>query len=419
MPDLAAVLNEEQPALSIHAGDVISAGGSFFPPPQEYAKQLAFAKDFYQRLSHPYMPLLGNHETLEPHYDDEAQLETWSRHFGRTYRHHDVGGWRFIGVNCLLPNPKGRYGRGDGFGNVFGMDAKQMEWLRDTLAEASARNQKAIISTHVPPVAWANAAEFEKTITQAKCVRAVLCGHTHRNSINFMGGIPILVRVANVTSPFGYTMVHCYPDGKVLLIQKSQHFPLEDFLSSSIQGPGPLGTEGERFLTVGGSTQLALEKLRVIGGEAQAGVADGHLRLTGRNERAMVLIDTAPLNQARLTLTIVKAAGERVGGIGLAGADGAGGIEAALTSRYSPDGKVYLASSGPGGREVLARNWFNIGDQISYRLTLTVGDGRITASWKNMLNLESKIASTASGHFGFFVDRGVALVTDLRLERLG
>jgi len=111
MPDLAAVLSEERPDLSIHAGDVISAGGSFFPPPEEYGRQLAFARKFYGSLSHSSMPLLGNHETQEPQYRNEAQLESWIKNFGPPYRHHDLKGWRIVGVNCLMPNPGNRYGR--------------------------------------------------------------------------------------------------------------------------------------------------------------------------------------------------------------------------------------------------------------------------------------------------------------------
>jgi hypothetical protein len=418
MPDLAAVLNEEQPGLSIHAGDVISAGGSFFPPPEEYARQLAFTQGFYKRLSHPFVPMLGNHETLEALYDREAQLEPWIRHFGPPYRHHDLKGWRFVAVNCLLPNPNSRHGRGDSYGNVFGLDPVQMDWLRRTLQEASTRGLKAVVCTHVPPRGWVNAAEFEKVIASAGCVRAVLCGHTHRNSMSLLGGVPVIIRVANVTTPFGYTMVHCYPDGRLILVQKSQHFPFEDFISASLQTTSPLGAEADRYLTLGGASQLPLDQLKVIGNDAQAALQDGHLRLTARNERALVLIDTAALNQARLTLTAVKAAAERIGGIALAAPDGAGGIEAAVTSRYSPDGKVYLARGRSGGREVLARSWFNIADNIAYRLTLEVRKGRIRASWKNMLDLEATVDTAAPGHFGFFVDRGTMFVTDLKLERL-
>lgn len=133
----------------------------------------------------------------------------------------------------------------------------------------------------------------------------------------------------------------------------------------------------------------------------------------------MVLIDTSPLHDARLTLTASKAAGERIGGIALAAPDGSGAIEASLTSRYSPDGKVYLARNRSGNREIIARSWFNIGDNIAYRLVLEIRGGRIRASWKNMLDLEAAVDPGANGHFGFFVDRGSVFVTDLRLERLG
>jgi hypothetical protein len=418
MPDLADVLNEERPDLSIHAGDVISAGGSFFPPREEYEKQLAFADDFYRRLSHPFIPMLGNHETADAHYAAESELQPWIQHFGPPYRHHDLNGWRFLGVNCLLPNPGNRYGRGDDYGNVYGLDPAQLAWLRTSLKEAFSRNLKAVVCTHVPPGAWVNADEFEEAIVSAGCVGAVLCGHTHRNSLTFMGGIPVLIRVANVTSPFGYTIVHLYADGRMIVVQKSQHFPHDDFISSSFQSASPLGSEAERYLTVGGVSRLPLQGLSVLGEEAKAAIVDGHLRLVSRSDRAMVLIDSSKMRNARLTMTAVKAAGERMGGIAFAGQDGTGGIEAAVTSRYSTDGKVYLAANQASGRQILARSWFNIGDNIAYRLSLEARGGRIRASWKNMLDLEAAVDPGTSGQFGFFVDRGMLFVTDLKLEAL-
>ncbi len=145
MPDLIQVLNEEHPDLSIHAGDVISAGGAFFPPPEEYAKQLDFAKRFYAGLTHPFIPLTGNHETLEPQYVGDAQLRSWSRLFGAPYRYHDLKGWRMIGLNSMLPNLNGRYGKGDSYGNVYGIDDVQLEWLRKTLKEAASRGLKSVL----------------------------------------------------------------------------------------------------------------------------------------------------------------------------------------------------------------------------------------------------------------------------------
>jgi predicted phosphodiesterase len=415
MPDLIQVLNEEHPDLSIHAGDVISAGGSFFPPPEEYAKQLAFAKRFYSGLAHPFIPLIGNHETLEAQYISESQFEPWSRHFGAPYRHHELKGWRVVGLNCLIPNPNARQGKGDSYGNVYGIDDKQLEWLRGTLRDAAARGQKAVVCAHVPPNQWLNAADFERIITSSGCVKAILCGHAHRNALFFMGGIPVLVRVGNVSSPFGYSMVHLYPDGRIVVVQKSQHFPLDDFISQGMQA-GAQGSEADRYLTLGGSSRLPLEGLRVLGNDAQAVIVDGHLRLTSRSDRALVLVDAAALRSARLTLTAVKAGGERMGAVALAGSNGEGGIEATVTSRYSPDGKVYLARDRAGMREVLARSWFNISDNIAYRLTLEVRNGRIAASWKNMLELKAPVEPGASGYFGFWIERGTMFVTDLKLD---
>jgi hypothetical protein len=204
----------------------------------------------------------------------------------------------------------------------------------------------------------------------------------------------------------------------MVVVQKSQHFPHDDFISSGFLSGNPLGSASDRFLTIGGTSQLPLEGMKVIGAEAKAAIVDGHLRLSSRDDRALVLVEPAGLQNARLTVTAVKAAGERMGCIALADPSGSGGVEALVTSRYSPDGKVYLARNSGAKREILARSWFNIADNIAYRLTLEVRNGRITARWKNMLDLEASVESNKSGYFGFFVDRGAMLVTDLELERL-
>jgi hypothetical protein len=255
MPDLIQALNEESPDLSIHAGDVISAGGSFFPPPEEYERQLAFARKFYAGLTHAFIPMVGNHETLEAQYVSDAQLEPWSRNFGAPYRYHDVRGWRLIGLNCLLANPGGRYGKGDSYGNVFGIDDTQLAWLSAQLKDAASRGMKAVICSHVPPDQWFNSEDFEKAIVSSGCVKAILGGHAHRNSLFLIGGIPVLIRVGNVSSPFGYNMVYLYPDGRMVIVQKSQHFPFDDFISLGVQ-PGAQGSEADRYLTIGGSSHL-------------------------------------------------------------------------------------------------------------------------------------------------------------------
>ena len=197
----------------------------------------------------------------------------------------------------------------------------------------------------------------------AGCVKAVLCGHWHRNNLSHMGGIPVLVRISNVETPFGYSMVHCYPDGRLVVVQKSQHFPAEEFISAGF-AQGKQGAASDRYLTIGGTSRLPLTGLRVMGDAPVATIVDGHLRVSSREGRAIVLVDTGALDNARLTLTAIKSRAERMGALALASPDGSEGVESAVTSQYSPDGKVMIVSRTAGQRQVLSRSWFNVADDI-------------------------------------------------------
>ena len=78
---------------------------------------------------------------------------------------------------------------------------------------------------------------------------------------------------------------------------------------------------------------MPLEGFKVRGSEAEARIADGHLRLSSKNGRATPLIDTAAHQNARLTLVASKAGGDRMGALALADSNGSESIEAVLTSQ--------------------------------------------------------------------------------------
>lgn len=419
MRDLIETLNTENPDISIHGGDVISAGGAFFPTPAEYAKQLAFEKRFFSELPHPVMPLIGNHETLDGRFDSDSQLQQWMQHFGPAYRSYDLKDWRLFGLNPLLSNYGNTHGNGNVFGNIFGIDSNQMQWLKKELIQASAQHLKVLLFAHVPPMEFENASEFENVISSAGCVKGMFCGHWHKNYISMLGGIPIMVRIANAAAPLGYTLIYLYDDGRIIVVQKSQHFPFEDFISSRIEGEqSTQGLESDRYFTLGGSSQMTLRGLQMTSNEVRAHIGDGHLTVTAPRGAGIVLIDSADLHSARLTLTMVKSRGARMGAVALTKPDGSGGIEATLTDRSSPDGQMYIAERKMSSKQVLDRSWFNIADDIAYHLTLEVRNEKIIVKWKNMPELSASIDANTYGKFGVFVENGTVYITDLKLEKL-
>ncbi len=418
MPDLADLLNAARPDVSIHGGDVISAGGAFFPPLSEFEKQDAFRADFIGRLTHPAIPMIGNHETHEAPYRSHDQLASWTARFGSPFQKHALPGWRMLTLNSMTPNGDRRYGQGDAYGNVYGIDPPQIEWLRRNLAEAAASQEHVLLFAHVPPSDWGDRSALEELVAANPSVKGMVCGHWHRNNLSFLAGVPVLVRASNVETPFSYHMLHLYRDGRVVVVQHSQHFPFDEFVSAGFAA-GKQGAESDRYLTIGGNSLMPIEKLTVVGDDVAARVADGHLRLSSRLGRAGVVIDTADLRDARLTMSMVMASGDAAGGFALAGANGRGGVEAVVTPRYSASGKVYLRQDVAGGApSLLQPAWFNIGYNLAYRLTLEVRGRKVTASWKGMTPIDATVETDRPGRFGCFVERGVLFVTDLALERL-
>ena len=178
------------------------------------------------------------------------------------------------------------------------------------------------------------------------------------------------------------------------------------------------GSEQDRYLTLYGESNLPLKGLIPFGDNTKVRIVDGHLRLISQRGRGGALIDTSKLHNARLTMTVVKTRADRIGALALAGADGSGGLEAVLTERSSTDGQMYLAGTEGGSRTVHDRSWFNIGNDIEYKLCLTVKNGDVTVQWKNMPGLSARTRPQQKGLFGFFVENGGIFVTGIRLEKL-
>ncbi|MFB9947530.1 metallophosphoesterase family protein [Rhizobium puerariae] len=95
-------LNETPPELVLVVGD-IALDGSHHP------EDLAFAKAQLDRLRCPWLNVPGNHDVGNnlPDVRGEAtinaeRLKIYRDIVGADYWHHDIGQWRFIGLNSLL-----------------------------------------------------------------------------------------------------------------------------------------------------------------------------------------------------------------------------------------------------------------------------------------------------------------------------
>lgn len=431
MLDLIECLNSEALDVSVHGGDVIDAGSAFHPPLDEYIKQLDFEKRFLNGLNHHAIPMVGNHELPTAQYLDGSDLRYWEEKFGRIYRFHDVADWRFIALHTMLPNPDEK----QGIGILYGIDEAQLKWLGDILDDAIRQKRKVLIFSHVSPLSYRNSEDFDKLVNSYPCVKGIFYGHGHRNNIYLLGKIPVMMRVGNSMSPMGYTILYPYPDGRVVVVQKSQHFPFLDFSSSGFRH-GAQGGEIERYFTVGGTSYLPLEGMTLVGKKAHVRIKDGHLRLgsgeekqtifqdgqswkVSKDTRGIILIDIPDLRNARISFSAVLEKGDRMGAMALAGPDGNGGVEAVINPKYSKQGQLYLVDNRLGKAHILDRSWFNIRAGIAYRFVLEIQNGKIKAKWKNMPELFAEVGLNRSGRFGFFVENGTLLMTDLKLERLG
>jgi len=414
MVDLIDTLNGEAPDISLHGGDVINAGGSYMPPPEEYIKQLEFEKRLLDGLKHPAIPIIGNHEVPDTDYESESELDQWRKRFGDLYGYRDIESWRLIWLNIMIPNPGGIYGSG----LIYGIEDSQMAWLKKTLRDAESRNMHVLLFAHIPPRSYINSADFNALVSSFGCVRGMMVGHNHKNEQYMIGDVPVMIRVANVRSPMGYTVVYPYPDGRFIVVQKSQHFPFLDYVSNTVSS-GSQGGENDRYFTRNGSSELSLDGLRVLDKYARAKIWDGHLSFLSSKKKGILLIDSPGLTNARISFSATKEGATHMGVVACASDDGSDRIEGVLTSEYGPDGNMHLVSHRGGERKTLARSWFNISDGIAYRFVLEVKNGTVTLANKNMPELTAKIPGGSSGKFGFFVDKGKMLVTDLKLEKLG
>lgn len=158
------------PDLVVASGDLVDDGR-----PEEYQR----LREMLGRLPMPVCLMPGNHDRRAPlrqAFADHAYLGGG----GRIHYHRDVRGLRLIALDSVIEGENG----GD-------FDDAQLQWLDALLQDAPDR--PALVFMHHPPVPTGfsrmdtiavgadSAARLGNVVARHPQVRAVLCGHVHRN----------------------------------------------------------------------------------------------------------------------------------------------------------------------------------------------------------------------------------------------
>ncbi len=185
---LAEWLEEVQPDLVIHTGDLAVDGADF-------DDDLTFCADLLGELNMPVLCVPGNHDvghlpsSLQPVNDE--RLERWRDLVGPDRWVHDQSGWRLIGLNSLL------------IGSDHAEEEEQFQWLEEALKGANGK--PVAIFAHKPLFVdspdegdsgyWGASPKDRKRLLDlfnAHNVRLYASGHLHRAWAGHHQGISLI-----------------------------------------------------------------------------------------------------------------------------------------------------------------------------------------------------------------------------------
>ncbi|MBR0641250.1 metallophosphoesterase family protein [Plastoroseomonas hellenica] len=181
-------LVQEAPDLVLLAGDI-----ALDAPHRE--EDLAFARAQLDRLPAPWRAVPGNHDVGNNIPDlrgeatvTEARRAAWLRHFDEDFWALDIGGWRIVGLDCLI------------CGSGFAAEAEQAAFLERAVAEAAQRKVALLyhkplcafelLDTEVSQSFWYP--EVRETVLRLMrdgVVRLCMSGHLHESRDRLIAGV--------------------------------------------------------------------------------------------------------------------------------------------------------------------------------------------------------------------------------------
>ncbi|TDU64561.1 alkaline phosphatase [Prosthecobacter fusiformis] len=209
-------MNREKPAAVIELGDFIDQA----PTVEQELEWLKTMEQHYAKLAMPRHYVLGNHcvGTLT-----KAEFAAHTGAALSGYSSFEKNGIRFILLDACFREDGIAYGRSNFHWKDCHIPAQELSWLKDELARATG---PVIVMAHQRldmDVAHAvkNAAEVRAILEQSKKVLAVFQGHSHKNDLQQINGIPYCTLVAMIEGSGqennGYTLLDVLPDSSLRL----------------------------------------------------------------------------------------------------------------------------------------------------------------------------------------------------------
>ena len=215
MTEAVDVLRKRRPHLAVSLGDLIDS-----PPTPSAAGELAHLRAIdgvFRRLSHRRAYVLGNHCVAG--LSKGAYLRAVGQR--KSYFSADLKGWHLVFLDGCFRADGASYCSGNFRWTDTEIPATQRAWLQADLAKTTLPtvvfcHQRLDLGTPVHHCVR-SAPDVRRILADAGNVKAVFMGHSHKNALMDLEGIPYVTLEAMVEGSgperSGYSLLNLAPDG--------------------------------------------------------------------------------------------------------------------------------------------------------------------------------------------------------------
>ncbi|SKA98397.1 alkaline phosphatase [Prosthecobacter debontii] len=228
LDEAVEVMNREKPAAVIELGDFIDQA----PDVDQELEWLKTMESHYAKLTSPRHYVLGNHcvTTLtKQEFANHTALAPTG------YSSFEIQGARFILLDACYREDGVPYGRNNAHWKDSAIPNAELKWLENELSQASgpviilAHQRLDLDKAH----AVKNAAEVRALLEKSGKVTAVFQGHSHKNDLQDISGIPYCTLAAMIEGTGAehnsYSLLDVLADGSLRLKgfrqQSDRRFP--------------------------------------------------------------------------------------------------------------------------------------------------------------------------------------------------